>query len=176
MSETAELAGTPQAALPHPHPHPYPHPPPCPGCRPPLPCCCDVQCCPTPCGRFCVDEVVDNNGAPASILEAALPFSVKGKIEVKAGNAITGKATVTIYADQLGGNIDRAIGRTAPPIDITGDGTFPWTVTVPGGTLPDAPAGGSNLYRLAAVFTMVNSANQPTETSSFADLGTFRIS
>jgi hypothetical protein len=179
MSETTTLAGTPQVApappFPPPVPHPHPHPPPCPGCTPPLPCCCDVQCCPTPCGRFCVDEVVDNNGAPATILEAALAFSVKGKIEFKAGNAITGKATVTLYADQLGGDVDKAIG-TAPPVDITGDGTYSWTVTVPGGTLPDAPAGGSNLYRLAAVFTMVNSANKPTETSSFADLGTFRIS
>jgi hypothetical protein len=145
------------------------------GCpQPVFPLCCPIQFPPRPLGDFCVDQVLDNNGNPTTILEAALPFDVRGRIVITAGNALTGTATVTIYADQLGGPIDQAIGNVSVP--IPGDGTFPWTVTVPGGTLPDAPAGGSNLYRLAAVFTMVNSAGTPTETSSFVDLGTFRIS
>lgn len=145
------------------------------GCpQPTFPLCCRIQFPPRPLGDFCVDQVRDNNGNPATILEAALPFDVTGRIVITAGNALTGTATVTIYADQLGGPIDQAIGSVSVP--IPGDGTFPWTVTVPAGTLPDAPAGGSNLYRLAAVFTMVNSAGTATETSSFVDLGTFRIS
>ena len=100
--------------------------------------------------------VLDNNGNPAAVLEAALDFSVEGTITISAGNAITGTATVRLYADQLGGPIDQAIGTPAV-VAITGDGTYAWTVTVNAGTLPDAPAGGSNLYRLAAVLTVVNS-------------------
>ena len=166
MSETTAEAGNQQVASPHPHPHPHPR------CGPVGPVCCPIQfVCD---GDFCVDEVRDNNGAPARVLEAKDPFSVLGRIEVRAGNAITGTATVTIYADQLGGPYDAAIGSVT--VNITGDGTFNWTVTVPGGTLPDAPAGGSNLYRLAAVLTLVNSGGQPTETSSFVTLGTYRIS
>jgi hypothetical protein len=152
MSDTATSAGT--------------------GCpQPTFPLCCPIQFPPRPLGDFCVDQVTDNNGNPATILDAALPFVVTGRIVITAGNAITGTATVTIYADQLGGPFDQTIGSVS--VLIPGDGIFPWTVTVPGGTLP---AGGSNLYRLAAVFTMVNSAGTLTETSSFVDLGTFRIS
>jgi hypothetical protein len=145
------------------------------GCPTPVfPLCCRIQFPPRPLGDFCVDKVVDNNDAPATTLEAALPFTISGRIVVTAGNAITGTATVTIYADQLGGPFDDAIGTVT--VNIPGDGTFKWTITVPGGTLKDAPQGGSNLYRLAAVFTMVNSANVPTETSAFVDLGMYRIS
>jgi hypothetical protein len=138
----------------------------------------DIQFFPVPGGTFTVTAVEDNNGAPARVLEAALDFRVRGEITISAGNAITGTATVTIYADQLGGPIDQAIGSV--PVNIPGDSPvgnpFTWTVTVAGGTLPNAPAGGSNLYRLAAVLTMVNSNNVLTETSAFVDLETFRIS
>jgi hypothetical protein len=139
-----------------------------------IPACCPIQFFPVAGGEFCVTAVLDNNGAPATILEAAFPFTIEGTITITAGNTVTGTATVTIFADQLGGPIDQAIGSVS--VNIPGDGTFPWTVTVPGGTLPDAPAGGSNLYRLAAVLTMVNSGGVLTETSSFVDIGTFRIS
>jgi hypothetical protein len=142
-------------------------------CGPQLPFCCDIQFFPMPGGYFCVDVVVDNNGNPAAVLEAASPFDIRGRIGIFAGNVITGAATVTIYADQLGGTVDQAIG--AVQVNITGDGVYRWTVTIPGGTLPDAPAGGSNLYRLAAVLTMKNSSGVQTETSSFAEIGTFRI-
>lgn len=135
----------------------------------------DIQFFPVTAAGTFTASVVDNNGNPATILEAKLNFTVKGDITINAGDAITGTATITVYADQLGGPIDKAIGTPAT-VNINGDGTFPWTVTVPGSTLPDAPAGGSNVYRLAAVFTMANSAGKPTETSSFVDLGTFRIS
>jgi hypothetical protein len=138
----------------------------------------DIQFFPLPGGTFTVTAVEDNNGNPAKVLEAALDFRVRGEITISAGNTITGTATVTIYADQLGGPIDQAIGSV--PVNIPGDSPvgnpFAWTVTVTGGTLPDAPAGGSNLYRLAAVLTMVNSNNVLTETSAFVDLETFRIS
>jgi len=147
-----------------------------------IPVCCPIQFPARPLGDFCVTEVVDNNGVPARNLEAAQYFDVKGEIRINAGHAITGTATVSVYADQLGGDIDQEIGRTAPAINITGDGTFQWTVRVPGGTLPDVapplppPAGRSNLYRLAAALTMVNSVGGGTETASFVDLGTFMIS
>jgi hypothetical protein len=140
-----------------------------------FPACCPIQFFPVAAGEFCVTAVLDNNNAPGTILEAAFPFSIEGTITITAGNTVTGTATVTIYADQLGGPIDMEIGNSGP-VPIPGDGTFPWTVTVPGGTLPDAPAGGSNLYRLAAVLTVVNSGGVLTETSSFVDIGTFRIS
>jgi hypothetical protein len=144
-----------------------------PGCGPHLPKCCPVQYVVR--SVFCVDVVVDNNGAPADILEAAKPFDVKGRIIITAGQAITGKARVTIYADQLGGSFDGPLGYVE--VDIPGDGTYPWTVTVPADTLPDTPPDdGSALYRLAAVLTMKNSSGVTTETSSFVEIGTFRVS
>jgi hypothetical protein len=125
--------------------------------------------------KFCVDVVCDNNGAPLEVLEAALPFEVRGRIIITAGQAITGTARVTIYADQLGGSFDGPLAYV--DVDIPGDGTYPWTVTVPANTLPDTPpASGSALYRLAAVLTMVNSNGAATETSSFVEMGTFRVS
>lgn len=153
--------------------HPCPDPTD-PRCGPVGKICCPIQFPPKPGGCLCVDEVHDNNDAPATVLEAKYDFTIYGRIVITAGNALTGRATVTIYADQLGGKFDDAIGSV--DVDIPGDGTFPWAVTVRGGTLPDAPAGGSNLYHLAAVMSMVNSNGVSTETSAFVDLGLYRIS
>src|SRR5215217_3407362 len=93
------------------------------GCRTVLPACCPIQF--VVAGTFCVERVVDNNGNPAAVLEASLPFSVEGTITISAGNAITGTATVTLYADQLGGPFDDQIGSVE--VQIPGDGTYDWT-------------------------------------------------
>lgn len=140
----------------------------------------DIQFFPTTGGSFTVTSVSDNNGAPSHNLEAKSPFDVQGDLKIAAGDAITGKATVTIYVDQLGGHIDRPVGSAT--VAITGDGSYPWKVTVPGATLPDAPpvppnpAAGSNLYRMAAVLTMENSAAKGTETTAFVEMGLYGIS
>jgi hypothetical protein len=133
-----------------------------------------IQFFPVPAGEFNVTNVLDVNGAPANVLEASQPFDVEGEIVINAGNAITGTATVRLYADQLGGPIDQEIGNAAN-VAIDGDGTFPWTVNVPANTLPDAPSGDSNLYQLAAVLKMVNSANKPTNITAHEVIGTFTI-
>jgi hypothetical protein len=140
----------------------------------------DIQFFPATAAGTFTATVLDNNGNPATVLEAGLPISATGQITINAGQAITGTATVRAFADQLGGPFDQIIGTPAT-VNITGDGTFNWTINVPVGTFPEVappapPPAASNLYRLAAHMTMVNSGGLGTETSSFEDLGTFMIS
>jgi hypothetical protein len=139
----------------------------------------DIQFFPAAAAGTFTATVLDNNGNPATVLEAGNLVIITGQITITAGQAITGTATVRAFADQLGGPFDQIIGTTTA--NITGDGTFNWTINVPVGTFPEVappapPPAASNLYRLAAHLTMVNSGGLGTETSSFVDLDTFMIS
>lgn len=125
-------------------------------------------------GNFYVDKMTDPNGAPSSVLEAALGFEVKGHIELPGW--LTGKGTVRLFADEFGGPLDEEIGNTM--IDISGGSTpltsYAWTISVPGGRLPDQPAG-SGLYHLGLAFTFVNPTGVRTDIVSFFDVGVFMI-
>jgi hypothetical protein len=85
---------------------------------------------------------------------------------------------VCIYADELGGPIDQRLQPCAE-FDITASPgepspkTYNWTITFPGNppVLPD-PSPGSQLYRLAAVFTF---GDQSTDVAAFVELGTYLV-
>jgi hypothetical protein len=122
-----------------------------------------------------VDSMTDPNGAPASVIDVDQGFTVKGRVTLP--NWMNGKGHVAIYADELGGTIDKKIGHT--DFDITASvhepklKTYHWHVDFPGNppVLPD-PSPGSQLYRLAAVFTF---GDQATDIAGFVEMGLFLI-
>jgi hypothetical protein len=129
--------------------------------------------------KFVVDSMTDPNGDPANVLDVDLGFSITGHIDFP--NWLSGTGNVSIYADELGGSYDGKI--LTKNITITASGPeggvtpYPWTVKYPddlptGGTaLPD-PSPGSQVYRLAAVFTF---NGQLSDVAGFVELGTFLI-
>jgi len=90
---------------------------------------------------------------------------------------MNGTGHVAIYADELGGPIDKRIGLTAFPITASvGEPklkTYNWEIDFPGSppVLPD-PSTGSQLYHLAAVFTF---GDQSTDIAAFVEMGTYLI-
>jgi hypothetical protein len=127
-----------------------------------------------PGGDFYVDQVTDPGGAPANILDVDQGFQVSGRVVLP--NWLIGKGQVCIYADELGGPLDKRLDPCAE-IDITGkpgepgSKTYSWTIPFPGTVLPD-PSPGSQLYRLAAVFLF---GDQATDIASFVEMGTYLI-
>jgi hypothetical protein len=125
-------------------------------------------------GDFTVDAITDPGGAPSNILDVDLGFEVTGT--VKLPNWLNGKGQVCIYADELGGPIDKKLAPCAE-FNITATPgepklkTYPWKITFPGTVLPD-PSPGSQLYRLAAVFLF---GDQSTDIASFVEMGLYLI-
>jgi len=141
----------------------------------PVPSSSDIQFVPTGQAKFSVDSVTDPGGAPTEVLDVDLGFVVSGT--VKLPNWLNGKGQVCIYADELGGPIDKRIGCTDFDIIATpgepNPKTYNWTITFPGNppVLPD-PATGSQLYRLAAVFLF---GDQSTDIAAFVEMGMYLI-
>ncbi len=127
---------------------------------------------------FTVDSVTDPNGPPAEVLDLDMGFTISGTVSLP--NWLTGTGHVDIYVDEIGGQIDKKILHT--DVAVAADPTVPspkayhWTVAYPaacppGGTLPD-PSTGSQLYRLAAVFTF---GDQAFDIGGFVEMGAYLI-
>ena len=131
---------------------------------------------------FAVDKVIDNNGAPANVLDLDLGFAVKGHIDFP--NWLGGKGNVSVYADQLGGGynqriLSKDVTITANPTDPAGTTTIDWTLTYPTDLPPGStalsdpsPAPGSMVYNLVAVFTF---EGVPSDIAAFVEMGTYMI-
>lgn len=129
--------------------------------------------------QLVVDTMTDPNGDPANVLDVDLGFTISGHIDFP--DWLSGQGNVSVYADELGGSYDGKILTKDVPIPGGGPeggvNTYNWTVKYPddlpsGGTpLPD-PSPGSQVYRLAVVFTF---NGQPTDIAGFVELGTFLI-
>ena len=134
-----------------------------------------IQLVPAGPAEFTVDMVTDPGGAPANVLDVDLGFKVKGT--VKLPNWMNGTGHVAIYADELGGHIDKRIGLTTFAITASvGEPklkTYNWEIDFPGNppVLPD-PSTGSQLYHLAAVFTF---GDQSTDIASFVEMGPYLV-
>ncbi len=134
-----------------------------------------IQLVPAGPAEFSVDTITDPGGAPANVIDVDQGFAVSGT--VKLPNWMNGTGHVTIYADELGGPIDRSIGST--DFNITASvgepklKTYDWTVNFPGNppVLPD-PSPGSQLYHLAAVFTF---GDQSTDIAAFVEMGLYLV-
>jgi hypothetical protein len=128
-------------------------------------------------GTFYVDKVTDPGGTPADVLDVDLGFNVTGRVTLP--NWLKGKGQVCIYADEQGGPIDQGLSPCCD-LDLKGERGEPhlvkydWEIKFPGNppVLPDPQPGGSQVYRLIAVFRF---GDQLTDIATFCDMGTYMI-
>jgi hypothetical protein len=129
-------------------------------------------------GEFDVDSVTDLNGnVLGNIIDVDQGFEVNGRVQLP--NWLAGNGHVCIYAEELGGPLNKRLGCvevaiTTDPTDPAGLKTYPWTVTFPGnaGIFPDPQPGDSQLYHFGAVFTY---GVQLTDIQSFVDMGMYLV-
>jgi hypothetical protein len=129
-------------------------------------------------GKFTVNQITDPNGPPSDVLDLDLGFKITGDVTLP--NWLEGSGTVTVYAHEIGGPVNKAIGhddltftRPVPPAEPAAK-VYPWTVTIApnSNVLPDPQPGGSQVYNLVAVFVFID---QLTDIGSFVDLGNYMI-
>ena len=102
-------------------------------------------------------QVLDNNGAPATVLEASEDFSIKTGWSIDALSAVLlgGQWEVSAYVESIGPGPEQLVGSTVVPLD--GSTAYNATVTVAKGTLPDNPGPPqSGVYKLVTVLTHRN--------------------
>jgi hypothetical protein len=139
----------------------------------PVPSTSDVQFVPAG-GKFTVDQITDPGGAPSNVIDVDLGFEVSGTVSLP--NWLNGKGQVCVYADELGGKIDKRLDPcyefniTATPGEPKLK-TYKWSIKFSGTVLPD-PSPGSQLYRLAAVFLF---GDQSTDIAAFNEMGLYLI-
>ncbi|RSM48402.1 hypothetical protein DMB66_46345 [Actinoplanes sp. ATCC 53533] len=101
--------------------------------------------------------IVDNSGAPASVLEAGAPFRIDTDWSVDALTALLlgGEWTVTAYVESVGPGPEQEIGTTT--LAVNGGQNYAATVAVPANTLPNPPiAPTSGIYKVVTVLTHRN--------------------
>ena len=131
-----------------------------------------IQLAPAGLPKLYVDGITDPNGAPANVIDVDQGFKITGRVTMP--NWMTGKGHVAIYADELGGHFDQKIGQD--DFDITASVGEPklkeykWEVSFPANANPlprPDPSPGSQLYRLAAVFTF---GDQSSDIAGFVEM------
>jgi hypothetical protein len=129
-------------------------------------------------GQFSVNSVTDPNGPPADVLDLDLGFVISG--DVKLPNWLEGTGQVCVYAQEIGGPVNKSIGCTSlrftrpqPPAE-PGIKDYPWHITIPPNSkvLPDPQPGSSQVYNLIAVLVF---DDQLTDISAFVDMGKYMI-
>ena len=129
-------------------------------------------------GRFSVDSVTDPNGNPRDVLDLDLGFVISGSVSLP--NWLEGTGQVCVYAQEIGGPVNKSIGCdnslkfTRPTPAEPELVTTPWKVTIPPDStvLPDPQPRGSQVYNLVAVFVF---DDQLTDIGSFVDMGKYLI-
>jgi hypothetical protein len=108
-------------------------------------------------GQF--DIVVnDNNGVPATVLEAASPFTIDAtwSIDPVAALLLGGQWEVAAYVESVGQGPEQQVGTTQV-VPFNGAASYSATVTVPANELPNNPAPPqSGVYKLIVVLTHRN--------------------
>jgi hypothetical protein len=102
--------------------------------------------------------VNDNNGAPSTVLEAGLPFTIacNWSISALAALLLGGDWQVAAYVESIGPGPEQEIGA-AVTVPLNGGTNYSATITVPANTLPDNPAPpNSGAYKVVVLLTHVN--------------------
>ncbi len=105
--------------------------------------------------------VIDNNGAPSAVLEAAAPFTIQASWSVTALAALLlgGEWQLAAYVESMGPGPEQQVGATVN-VALTGATNYNANITVPAGTLPDNPGPGqSGTYKLVTLLTHRNFGN-----------------
>lgn len=125
-------------------------------------------------GKIHLTEIIDLTGAPLAVLDASLPFTLKGDVELPAW--MTGLGRVRLFADEIGGSLDKRLASVEVKIDGAAcpprTKKYPWKIVVPPQTLPD-PSPASGVYHMALTFTFESPAGASTGIGAFLDLGTY---
>src|SRR6266702_4321060 len=85
--------------------------------------------------------VIDNNGAPSSVLEANQPFTIQCSWNISALAALLlgGQWQLAAYVESIGAGPEQEVGA-AVTVALNGGTSYNATIVVPANTLPDDPA------------------------------------
>jgi len=120
--------------------------------------------------------VNDNNGVPASVLDAGKKFTVDAKwhIDPLAALLLGGQWEVAAYVESVGQGPEKQIGKTET-VALTGIQDYKATVTVQPDELPNNPAPPiSGVYKLIVVLTHRNN-NKVSDVAAVAEGPFLRI-
>lgn len=102
--------------------------------------------------------VQDNNGAPATVLEANQPFTIQvdWTLSPLAAALLGGQMLLAAYVESIGAGPEQQVGPTVT-VALDGSTAYSRTIVVPASTLPDNPAPpASGVYKVATVLTHQN--------------------
>ena len=103
-------------------------------------------------------DVLDNNGAPATVLEADQPYIVRAEWQISALAALLlgGEWQLAAYVESIGPGPEQQVGPTVT-VPLTGATNYSADITVPANTLPNNPAPpDSGVYKTVTVLTHRN--------------------
>ena len=103
-------------------------------------------------------QLLDNNGAPSNVLEAAKEIQIRCEwvISPLAALLMGGQWEVAAYAESIGPGPELQLGQTVV-VPLNGGTNFAATIKVPANTLPDDPAPPrSGAYKIVALLTHRN--------------------
>jgi hypothetical protein len=125
-------------------------------------------------------NVLDNNGAPSSVLEADTDFTIAAEwsIDRRSARTLGGQWELSAYVESIGRGPEQQVGQTeVVPLDGRfAPATYTVRITVPAGTLPDDPqAPRSGVYKLVTVLILRGPLGQVTDVAAFADGPMLRI-
>jgi hypothetical protein len=119
----------------------------------------------------------DNNGAPATVLDAGLPFTVNADwtISPLAALLMGGNWDVAAYVEAIGPGPEQQVGPTVT-VPLNGSTTYSAVITVPANTLPDnLPPGQSGAYKVVVLLTHRN-FGAVSDVAAVVELQVVRIS
>jgi hypothetical protein len=121
--------------------------------------------------------VLDNNGAPSSVLDAGLDFTIQTEWEISALAALLmgGQWEVAAYVESIGPGPEQQVGATVV-VPLDGSTTYSAVITVPANTLPDnLGPGQSGAYKMVVLLTHRN-FGKVSDVSAIVEFPVLRIS
>jgi hypothetical protein len=108
-------------------------------------------------GTFTAD-VVDNDGAPSTVLDAGQQFTIQCQWNISplAALLMGGEFQVAAYVESIGPGREQQVGPTVTRA-LNGSTVFSGNIVVPANTLPNnLPPGQSGAYKLVTLLTHRN--------------------
>ena len=122
--------------------------------------------------------LVDNNGAPSTVLDAGLPFMINADwtISPLAALLMGGNWEVAAYAEAIGPGEEKQVGPTRT-VPLNGTTTYSTVINVGPNELPDnLPAGQSGAYKIVVLLTHRGVNGAVSDVAAVVELPVVRIS